>query len=327
MKPRRAGWRPIAHKWRVLKVKLGYTRREGQTIMRHKDDFGPSTRRLGYGRRAGAVLLVAALASSSLVLAQDQAPVQNEAPVQDQAPDQDGATTLQAPVAEADGAEGTYVVEVGTRIPLSMVNSVSTKHSEEGDRVYLETTFPIAVNGRIVIPAGSYVLGTISSMQRPGKVAGRGEFFLRFDELMLPNGVTRDFRGRVAGLDGRASEDLDKDEGKVSSEGNKAGDARTVAEAAATGAGLGGLAGIGINPGMGVGIGAGAGLAAGLIGVLMSRGPDAVLAKGTTVEMVLDRQLVYSASELDFSGAPPHYQQNGGGPMPSVKTRRQPSFP
>lgn len=299
--------------------------------MRHKDDFGSS--RLHAARRAGSVLVLAALTSSSVVFAQVSAqPVVAQAAAAEAATTDnataDDATTLQDPVEQVDGSqEGTYVVDIGTRIPLSMVNSVSTKHSEEGDRVYLETTFPIAVDGRIVIPAGSYVLGTISAMQRPGKVAGRGEFYLRFDELMLPNGVTRDFRGRVAGLDGRASEDLDKDEGKISSEGNKSGDARKVAEAAATGAGLGGLAGIGINPGMGVGIGAGAGLAAGLIGVLLSRGPDAVLAKGTTVEMVLDRQLVYSESELDFSGTPPHYQQNGGGPMPSVKTRRQPSFP
>jgi hypothetical protein len=136
----------------------------------------------------------------------------------------------------------TFVVENGTRIPLSMVNSVSTKTSGEGDRVYLETSFPIAVNGKIVIPAGSYVLGTVMASKRPGKVKGRGEFRLRFDSLMLPNGVTRDFRAQVAGLDGRATEDLDKKEGVIRSEGNKSGDARVIAETATTGAAVGGLA-------------------------------------------------------------------------------------
>ena len=158
------------------------------------------------------------------------------------------------------------VVENGTRIPLSMVNSVSTKTTGEGDRVYLETTFPIAVNGKIVIPAGSYVLGTVTASKRPGKVKGRGEFRLRFDSLMLPNGVTRDFRAQVAGLDGRATEDLDKKEGTIRSEGNKSGDARVIAETATTGAAVGGLAGIGRAPGLGAGIGAAAGAAAGLIG-------------------------------------------------------------
>ena len=32
--------------------------------------------------------------------------------------------------------------QAGTKVPLSLINSVSTKHSAEGDRVYLETVFP-----------------------------------------------------------------------------------------------------------------------------------------------------------------------------------------
>jgi hypothetical protein len=231
------------------------------------------------------------------------------------------------PVAEA--VHKSFVVENGTRIPLSMVNSVSTKTSGEGDRVYLETSFPIAVNGKIVIPAGSYVLGTVTESKRPGKVKGRGEFRLRFDSLMLPNGVTRDFRAQVAGLDGRATEDLDKKEGTIRSEGNKSGDARVIVESATTGAAVGGLAGIGQAPGLGAGIGAAAGAAAGLIAVLVTRGPDAVLAKGTTVEMILDRQLIYDEAELNFSNLPPRYgSSEGGGPLPSRKaqgvTRRFP---
>lgn len=216
----------------------------------------------------------------------------------------------------------TFVVDMGTRIPLSMVNSVSTKTSGEGDRVYLETSFPIAVNGKIVIPAGSYVLGTVMASKRPGKVKGRGEFRLRFDSLMLPNGVTRDFRAQVAGLDGRATEDLDKKEGTIRSEGNKSGDARVIAETATTGAAVGGLAGIGRAPGLGAGIGAAAGAAVGIIGVLVTRGPDAVLAKGTTVEMVLDRQLSYEDAELNFTNLPQRYSAgDGGGPLPSRKTQ------
>jgi hypothetical protein len=226
------------------------------------------------------------------------------------------------PKQEAETDHKTFLVETGTRIPLSMVNSVSTKTTGEGDRVYLETTFPIAVNGKIVIPAGSYVLGTVTGSKRPGKVKGRGEFRLRFDSLMLPNGVTRDFRAQVAGLDGRATEDLDKKEGTIRSEGNKSGDARVIAETATTGAAVGGLAGLGRAPGLGAGIGAAAGAAAAMIGVLVTRGPDAVLAKGTTIEMVLDRQLSYDESELDFSNLPPRYNSNdGGGPLPSRKTQ------
>ncbi|MEN6536584.1 MAG: hypothetical protein ABFD60_03160 [Bryobacteraceae bacterium] len=199
---------------------------------------------------------------------------------------------------------GNYIVSQGTRIPLSLINSVSTKHSAEGDRVYLETAFPILANGRVVIPPGSYVAGTISRIKRPGRVRGRGELYLRFDSLTLPNGVTRDFRARVGNIDGSASEELDREEGKIRSEGNKGGDAQTIGEAAATGASVGVIAGSAADhAALGAGIGAAAGATAGIMGVLLSRGPDAVLARGTTVEMVLDRQLTFTADEVDFGGA------------------------
>src|SRR3954451_16375196 len=121
-----------------------------------------------------------------------------------------------------------YVVDTGTRIPLSLINSITTKHAAEGDRIYLETVFPILVDSKIVIPPGSYVAGTVTQVKRPGRLKGRGEIYLRFDSLTLPNGVTRDLRARVGQLHGRATEELYKNEGKTRSEGNKGGDARTV---------------------------------------------------------------------------------------------------
>ena len=51
---------------------------------------------------------------------------------------------------------------------------------------------------------------------------------------------------------------------------------------------------------MGLGIGVGAGAAAGLIAILAIRGPDAVLTKGSTVEMILDRPLSFSETDLNF---------------------------
>src|SRR5438270_5747361 len=148
------------------------------------------------------------------------------------------------------------------------------------------------VDGKIVIPPGSYVAGTVTDVKRPGHVKGRGELYVRFDSLTLPNGVTRDFRARIGSLDGRAAETVDKNEGKIKGEGNKSGDLKTIGEAGGAGATIGGLAGAASgHAGMGAGIGAAAGATAGLVAVLLSRGPDAVLAKGTTLEMVLDRPL------------------------------------
>jgi len=188
------------------------------------------------------------------------------------------------------------IVPAGTRIPLSLINSLNTRSSSEGDRVYLQTSYPVVIEGRIIIPRGSYVAGTVTEVKRPGRVKGKGEIYLRFDSLTLPNGVTRDFRARIGGSD---TGEFDRDEGKIRGDGDKAGDARRVGETTAGGAAVGSIAGSAAgHAGMGAGIGAAAGAAAGLASVLVTRGPDLILPKGTSVEMVLDRGLKYKTSEL-----------------------------
>lgn len=239
---------------------------------------------------------------------------------QEPAPPKENVETALKPA-----SENAYVVETGTRVPLALINSVSTKNAVPGDRIYLETTFPILVRGRIVIPPGSYVAGTVTAVKRAGRVKGRSEMMVKFDSLTLPNGATRDFRATIANLDGRAAETLNREEGTVKGEGNKSGDLNTVVGAAGAGTGIGALAGIGTNAGMGAAIGAGAGAAAGLIGVLLTRGPDAILAKGSSVEMVLDRNIGFEASELDFSNAPVQvrrFSDSGTGPLPSIKQQQ-----
>jgi len=197
-----------------------------------------------------------------------------------------------------------YVIRTGTRIPLVLVNSVSTRTSNVGDRVYLQTSFPISVDNRIVLPEGSYVTGTITQVKRPGRIRGRGELYLRFDTLMLRNGVTRDFRGTVSAVDGSGTETLEEDEageGTVEGEATKGEDAGTVAQTGASGGTIGAIAG----GGKGAAIGAGVGAAAGLGAVLLTRGSEVRLLRGTALEMQLDRDLTFSTDEISFLGAPP----------------------
>lgn len=217
-----------------------------------------------------------------------------------------------------------FTVQTGTRIPLGLINSVSTKHSAPGDQVYLETVFPIVVDGKIVIPPGSHVQGTVTEVKRPGRVKGRGMLYVRFDSLILPNGVIRNFKGRVGGIDGRASETLDRAEGKIKGDSNVGGDVKTVAETTAAGASMGAIAGAAKGGAglAGLGIGSAAGAAAGLAGVLLTRGPDAVLAKGSTIEMVLDRPLTFDDKDLTFAqggNGVTRFSDAGPGPQPNNK--------
>ena len=202
--------------------------------------------------------------------------------------------------AEQASVPENYVVAKGTRIPLVMVNSVSTKTSRVGDRVYLQTSFPIAANGRIVIPEGSYVTGTITQVQRPGRIKGKGEMYLRFDTLMLRNGVQRNFSGTVSGLDGAGENTLSGKEGNIEGEASKGKDVGTVAQPAAAGATIGAIAG---NSGKGAAIGGGVGAAAGLGAVLLTRGPEVRLLRGSPLEMELNRDLSFTKDEVNFLGS------------------------
>ena len=206
------------------------------------------------------------------------------APVQSERP------TLSESVVRPSRAEEDFVVASGTRMLLHLRNAVDTKHSAAGDRVYLETSYPVFVNQQLVIPQGSYVMGTVVAAERGGKVKGKSALNIRFDSVTLPNGVTRDFRSRVG-----SSENAQVDgEGRIKGESGKGRDAGTVAGTTATGAGVGAVAG-GLK---GLGVGSAVGAAAGLAAVLLSRGPDVVLRPGTSVEMVLDRDLRFTADEL-----------------------------
>jgi type IV secretion system protein VirB10 len=128
--------------------------------------------------------------------------------------------------------------------------------------------------------------------------------FLRFEQMILPNGTIRDFTGRIGQLDGRSPEGFDREEGKIDSEGNKGEDAGTVAQTTAAGASVGVIAGAAArNAGMGLGLGAAAGAAAGLAGVFLTRGPDVILERGTQLDMVLDRDLFFSDAEVNFDNA------------------------
>ncbi len=228
-----------------------------------------------------------------------------------------GAAFAQDGLKQRQGSEPSkdaLQVDAGTHILLNMINSVSTKQAVIGDRIYLETAFPVLVSGHIVIPQGSWVTGTITEVKRPGRVKGRGSLQVHFDSLTLPNGVSRNFRSDLGAVDARSDETLQREGSKVKSGGDKKGDTGTVVGASTAGtvigSGVGAAAG---HAGMGAGIGAGAGAAAGLMGVLLTRGPEAVLTKGSTVEMVLDRSLTFEPSDLNFSGAPPRATLSEGG--------------
>jgi len=174
----------------------------------------------------------------------------------------------------------------GTKIPLVLKQAISTKSARSGDPVYAETNFPVVVNGKIIVPPGTYVQGVVSRVERPGRVKGRAQILIHFTSMIFPSGYTVLLPGSLDNVPGAENSKMKGDEETVEGSGSKGKDAATVANTTMAGTAIGGLVG---RDAKGAGVGALGGGLVGLAAVLLSRGPDLRFDTGTTLEMVLER--------------------------------------
>jgi hypothetical protein len=172
---------------------------------------------------------------------------------------------------------------------LRMMNSLTTRTAKEGDQVYLQTVSPVAVDGKIVVPPGSYVQGTVAMAKRSGKVSGRAELALRLETLTLASGKALKFAPHLNSVDDAGeSGQKTNSEGVVKQASSVGRDAERIAILAGSGASIGGIAD---RSWKGAGIGAGAGGAVGLATTLLTRGREVELPIGSTLDVVFDRPL------------------------------------
>jgi len=191
------------------------------------------------------------------------------------------------------------VVPEGTIIPIILTAYLNSRSSQVGDTVYAETAYPIWIQQRLVIPRGSAIRGTVTDVVRPGKIKGKGRLAIRFDDILLPNGIQRDLIASFKSIHGPGDENMDRDSESVSSGGSGATDAGTIVGTTYQGAIIGAL----IDHGTGAAIGAGAGAAAGFATMLFTRGRDLVLSPGIQFDLELKKALKFAYAELEFTGA------------------------
>ncbi len=115
--------------------------------------------------------------------------------------------------------------------------------------------------------------------------------------MILPNAYMVNLNA-VPSNAGTGGNETTDSEGKIIGDSEKGHDIGTIAKTTAAGAGIGGMAS---RSGSGVGIGAAAGAAVGLAAVLLTRGPDAEMPRGSTVEAVIDRSIYLDADKVQFS--------------------------
>lgn len=185
-------------------------------------------------------------------------------------------------------------IPAGTRVPLSLKQAISTKTARDGDPVYAETAFPFVVNDRVVIPAGTYIQGKVTRVERGGHVKGRAELLVHFTSMIYPSGYTVMLGASVENTPGAEKTTMKDPEGTIRQDSEIGRKARETAEGASTGAVIGAVT----NGGKGAGIGAGIGGVAGLAIGMLSRGADVRLEPGTSIEMEIQREVTVDPSRI-----------------------------
>jgi hypothetical protein len=184
-------------------------------------------------------------------------------------------------------AAGETILPEGTRIFLQLNSSLSTKKNSEGDKFDAVVTEPVYVGDRMVIPKGSVVSGSVSSVRRPGRLKGKAFLTLLFQSIDIPGrGQKLPIKASLTGVDREGNRGVNT-EGTIEGEGSEGRDIGRVLAPGLAGAGIGGIAG----GGSGAGIGGGVGVAIGLATVFGSRGKDIELRRGAALDITLDKFL------------------------------------
>lgn len=82
----------------------------------------------------------------------------------------------------------TRTAPAGTLLGVRFLDSLSSHTSAAGETFRAEVAQEVSAGGRVVIPAGSRVVGTVADAHPARKIGGRSILSLRFHTLELPNG-------------------------------------------------------------------------------------------------------------------------------------------
>ena len=166
------------------------------------------------------ILLLILLMTAAFSIAQ-QAP---------QAAGGDGDSPNQSAPQNSPPQQKTTTIPAGTRVALVLTQPVDSKSTHRGQEIYAQTTAPVVVNDKVVIPAGTFVQSKVDKLARRGS---RGEMSMQSVAFVFPNGYVADVLGPVV---------VESDEGTTFNNpgsGTKAG----VIAAPLAGLGLGALIG------------------------------------------------------------------------------------
>jgi type IV secretory pathway VirB10-like protein len=160
------------------------------------------------------------------------------------------------------------ILPASSVVGLELETTVTSERAQVEDRVDARVTRDVYAEGRLAIPAGSRVIGTVTMVERGGKVKERARLGVRFHTLVLANGPQVSLRTETIHREGESP----------SNESS-----RKIGGATVGGAVLGAI----IGGGKGAIAGATAGAAGGTAAVMAGGRNPATLAAGSIVTVKL----------------------------------------
>ena len=180
------------------------------------------------------------------------------------------AAAVEAPAARAPQFRE-VTVPAGTELALEMTSAVSSESAQIETPVTARLRNAVVINGDTAIPAGTVVSGTVTDVERSGRVKGLAHLSFAFNEARM-NGGREDIRTNPVTFEAEAT---------------KGADATKVGIGAGAGAILGGI--LGGKKGAGKGAIAGGAVGGGVVAA--TRGKEVVVAEGTNVTATLAQPL------------------------------------
>ena len=168
---------------------------------------------------------------------------------------------------------GSYIIPDGTMLIATLDTDLSTRTANTGDRFTMTVTSPQQY-------AGATIEGHVANVARSGRVTGRSEMSLNFDDIRMRDGRTYQFAGFLDSVRTSNGETVQVDnEGTVRDQNQT----KTTEERAAIGTAVGAIIGAIAGGGKGAAIGAILGAGAGAGSVYAQGRDDLEMVRGTEV--------------------------------------------
>jgi hypothetical protein len=198
------------------------------------------------------------------------------------------------------GVPPQLTIKQGTWATVRTNEWLSSDHNQPGDTFTATLEQPLVVDGFVVAPRGSTVMGRVTEAKKAGRVEGTSRLGVELTGLTLVDGQQVSIQSHMISHNGPTSVGRD---------------AAAIGGTTALGAAIG----AGADWGRGAAIGAGAGAAAGIIGVLLTRGQPTVIAPESAMTFQITAPVTFSTEHSPLAYQYVSTQQ------PYVPQQRQPA--